>query len=91
MRVTAVELRDFRNYERAAVELGPGLTIVAGPNGAGKTNLLEGVYFGCLARSPRTNNERELVRGGASVARVRPVDGGGGRDRPRDRGGVRAR
>ena len=54
MRVTAVELRDFRNYERARVELGTGLTIVAGPNGAGKTNLLEAVYFGCLARSPRT-------------------------------------
>lgn len=70
MRVTAVELRDFRNYERAAVALGPGLTIVAGPNGAGKTNLLEAVYFGCLARSPRTSNERELVRSGASVARV---------------------
>ena len=70
MRVTAVELRDFRNYERARVELGPGLTIVTGPNGAGKTNLLEAVYFGCLARSPRTTNERELVRAGAPVARV---------------------
>ena len=70
MRVTAVELRDFRNYERAAVELGPGLTIVAGPNGAGKTNLLEAVYFACLARSPRTSNERELIRAGATVTRV---------------------
>lgn len=70
MRVTAVELRDFRNYERAAVELGPTLTIVAGPNGAGKTNLLEAVYFGCLGRSPRTTNERELIRSGAEVARV---------------------
>ena len=44
------------------------MTIVAGPNGAGKTNLLEAVYFGCLGRSPRTNNERELVRSGADVA-----------------------
>ena len=70
MRVTAVELRDFRNYERASVELGPGLTIVAGPNGAGKTNLLEAVYFACLARSPRTSNERELIRAGATVTRV---------------------
>jgi len=70
MRVTAVLLRDFRNYERARVELGPGLTIVSGPNGAGKTNLLEAVYFGCLGRSPRTTNERELVRAGAPVARV---------------------
>jgi DNA replication and repair protein RecF len=70
VRATAVELRDFRNYERASVELGPGLTVVTGPNGSGKTNLLEAVYFGCLARSPRTSNERELVRAGAPVARV---------------------
>ena len=70
MRVTAVELRDFRNYDRARVTLGDGLTVLHGPNGAGKTNLLEAVYFGCLGRSPRTTNERELVRGGAKVARV---------------------
>jgi DNA replication and repair protein RecF len=70
VRVTAVELRDFRNYERASVELGPGLTVVSGPNGSGKTNLLEAVYFGCLARSPRTSNEREMVRSGAPVTRV---------------------
>src|ERR687890_2903846 len=70
MRVTRIGLRDFRNYESAEVELGEGLTVVAGPNGAGKTNLLEALYFGCTARSPRTSNERELVRrGGEGVAR----------------------
>ena len=70
MVATRIELRDFRNYEHAEVELGEGLTVVAGPNGAGKTNLLEGLYFGCTARSPRTSNERELVRRGAEVTRV---------------------
>ena len=70
MRVTRLELRDFRNYEKLELELPPGLTVVAGANGAGKTNLLEGLYFGCTGRSPRTANERELVRRGASVARV---------------------
>jgi len=71
VRVTRVQLRDFRNYEAAEVELAGGLTVVAGPNGAGKTNLLEAVYFGCTGRSPRTSNERELVRrGGEGVARV---------------------
>ena len=71
MRVTRIQLRDFRNYEAAEVELAEGLTVVAGANGAGKTNLLEAVYFGCTARSPRTSNERELVRrGGEGVARV---------------------
>jgi DNA replication and repair protein RecF len=68
--VTRVSLRDFRNYERAEVDLGDGLTVVSGSNGAGKTNLLEAIYFGCTVRSPRTSNERELVRRGAVVARV---------------------
>jgi DNA replication and repair protein RecF len=70
MLVEAVHLRDFRNYERAAVELGAGLTVICGPNGAGKTNLLEGIYFGLTGRSCRTSNEREVVRHGAGPARV---------------------
>jgi DNA replication and repair protein RecF len=80
MRVDRAELRDFRNYARAEIALSPSLTVVSGPNGAGKTNLLEAVYFGCTARSPRTTNERELVRRGEDVARVTldtsGVDGG---------------
>ena len=71
MRVERIQLRDFRNYEAAEVAPAAGLTVVAGANGAGKTNLLEAIYFGCTARSPRTSNERELVRrGGEGVARV---------------------
>ena len=48
--VTRLELRDFRNYEAAELELPAGLAVVVGPNGAGKTNLLEAVYFGCTGR-----------------------------------------
>ncbi len=71
MRVERIQLRDFRNYEAADVRLADGLAVVTGANGAGKTNLLEALYFGCTARSPRTSNERELVRrGGDGVARV---------------------
>ena len=70
MHVTRLAVRDFRNYERAEVELGPGLNVVAGANGAGKTNLLEALYVGLTARSCRTSNERELVRIGEAVARV---------------------
>jgi DNA replication and repair protein RecF len=70
MLAVRLELRDFRNYEALQLELPEGLAVVTGPNGAGKTNLVEGLYFGCTARSPRTANERELVRRGAAVARV---------------------
>ena len=70
MVVTSVSLRDFRNYGRAEMTLGEGLTVVHGPNGAGKTNLLEAIYFSLTARSCRTSNERELVRSGEKVTRV---------------------
>jgi len=69
-RVLGVQLRDFRTYERAEASIGAGLTVVHGPNGAGKSNLLEALYYGCTARSPRTRNERELVRFGAQATRV---------------------
>ncbi len=77
MRVVSVELRDFRTYARAEARIGDGLTVVHGPNGAGKSNLLEGLYFGCTGRSPRTRNDRELIRFGAQAARVvvRLLDG----------------
>jgi DNA replication and repair protein RecF len=70
VRVVAVQLRDFRTYARAEAGIGPGLTVVHGPNGAGKSNLLEALYYGCTGRSPRTRNDRELVRFGAQAARV---------------------
>jgi len=65
-----VQVRDFRSYFRAEAHLGAGLTVVYGPNGAGKSNLLEALYFWCAGRSPRTRNERELVRFGAPATRV---------------------
>jgi DNA replication and repair protein RecF len=68
--VLSVQLRDFRTYSRADARLGDGLTVVHGPNGAGKSNLLEALYYGCTGRSPRTRNDRELVRFGAQAARV---------------------
>ncbi|HEX4034363.1 MAG TPA: DNA replication and repair protein RecF [Solirubrobacteraceae bacterium] len=70
MLVERIALREFRSYEKAELDVGPGLTIVHGANGAGKTNLLEGLYFGCTGRSFRTSNERHLVRHGAPAARV---------------------
>jgi DNA replication and repair protein RecF len=70
LRVTRLEIHDFRNYAEGELEVDAGLTVVAGANGAGKTNLIEAIYFGCTGRSPRTSNERELVRRGSSVTRV---------------------
>jgi DNA replication and repair protein RecF len=77
VRVLSVQMRDFRTYARAEAGIGAGLTVVHGPNGSGKSNLLEALYYGCTGRSPRTRNDRELVRFGAQAARVsvRLLDG----------------
>ena len=70
MRIERLSLRDFRNLERAEVEIGEGLTVLTGPNGAGKSNLLEGLYFACTGHSCRTRSEREVVRFGAELTRA---------------------
>jgi len=44
--------------------------LVTGPNGAGKTNLLESLHLGTQGFSPRTRADQQLVRIGASAARV---------------------
>jgi len=70
VRVSGVVPLSFRNLADAAVELGPGVTVVHGPNGAGKTNLLEALFFALTGRSPRTRREREAIGFGAELARV---------------------
>jgi DNA replication and repair protein RecF len=47
-----------------------GLVLVTGPNGAGKTNLLESLHLGTQGFSPRTRADQQLIRIGASAARV---------------------
>ena len=71
MRLTRLQLDDFRSYASAELHPEPGLTIVAGPNGAGKTNLLEAVFVAVTGRSPRAGSDAELVRHGRPFARVR--------------------
>ena len=80
MHVTRLEARDFRSHASAELGFDAGITVLEGPVGAGKTNLLEAVHVGCLGRSFRTSNDRELVRFGTKAARVQlEVTAGGAR------------
>src|SRR5439155_10523210 len=82
MRLSWVELRDYRNHVHTHVDLGDdGVIVVAGPNGEGKTNLLEAMHFLYSLGSPRVSASDPLVRYGADAAYVRGEletrDGGG--------------
>ena len=73
MYLASLELRDFRRYETAHLELGPGVTVIEGLNGAGKTTLLEAVAWVALGRSFRNVPDHALVRHDCETAVVRAV------------------
>ena len=51
-------------------QLSKGVNILHGDNAQGKTNILEAVYFCAIGRSPRADNNRELVNFGQESAHV---------------------
>jgi DNA replication and repair protein RecF len=65
-----LHLEAFRSYPDLALELGAGMHVFAGANAQGKTNLLEAVYLTATGRSPRTNQEGELIAWDAGVGRA---------------------
>jgi DNA replication and repair protein RecF len=70
VRITRVELRDFRSYEEFVLEPSPGLTVLVGPNAAGKTNIVEAIQLVTAVRSFRRPEYSDLIRWGADGARV---------------------
>ncbi|WP_461214678.1 DNA replication/repair protein RecF [Lacticaseibacillus sp. GG6-2] len=70
MRLTHLTLRNYRNYAKVDVDFSPQINVLIGENAQGKTNLLEAVYVLALARSHRTNNDKELIRFGADFAKI---------------------
>jgi DNA replication and repair protein RecF len=71
MYVRRVELIDFRSYERVAVDLDPGVSVLVGQNGMGKTNLVEAVGYVATLDSHRVATDAPLVRAGAASAVIR--------------------
>jgi len=61
IRISKLNLSNFRNYPDCALELDAGITVFQGPNGHGKSNLMEAVYLVAIAKSPRSSSDRELL------------------------------
>lgn len=71
MYVDHLELKDFRSYDAATLDIGPGVSIFVGPNGHGKTNLVEGVEYLSTLTSHRVSSDAPLVRAGTNQAILR--------------------
>ena len=63
-----LKVSNYRNIEKAEIELSPGMNVLFGDNGQGKTNLLEALSMFALGRSFRGAKDKELLRYGAESA-----------------------
>ena len=68
MRVSSFEIRDFRSWEHASLQLAEGSTLFLGRNGYGKTNLVEALGVLSSLSSHRGAQTAAMVRRGAAEA-----------------------
>jgi DNA replication and repair protein RecF len=71
MRLTRLELTQFRSYQNADIGLSEGINIFSGLNTAGKTNILEAVYLGATGGSFRTTTDADMIRWETDFFRIK--------------------
>ncbi|MDT7616447.1 MAG: replication and repair protein RecF, partial [Pseudonocardiales bacterium] len=71
MHLRRLAVADFRSWEKAELDLEPGVTVLVGPNGVGKTNLVEAAGYIATLGSHRVATDAPLIRRGAEHAVVR--------------------
>lgn len=70
MKITSVELKNFRNYKSEKVFFDGKTNSLCGKNAQGKTNLIEAIFFACIGKSFRTNKEKQLISWGESQSKI---------------------
>jgi DNA repair exonuclease SbcCD ATPase subunit len=68
--IRRLTLRNWRNYEDATVEFGPGTTFVVASNGVGKTSLVEAARWALFGRIPSGGNAAVRVGTDSALAIV---------------------
>ena len=61
MKLTNLQLQNFRNYESVQLEFTDGVHVFIGENAQGKTNMMESIYALAMTKSHRTTNDKELI------------------------------
>ena len=61
MKLTNLQLQNFRNFESVQLEFTDGVHVFIGENAQGKTNLMESIYALAMTKSHRTTNDKELI------------------------------
>lgn len=61
MKITNIELINFRNYKKLNLSIDSNINLILGNNAQGKTNLIESIYLSSMGKSFRTNKDSEMI------------------------------
>lgn len=75
-----LDLINYKNFEKLLIEPSEGVQCIIGPNGSGKTNLLDAIYYSCMARSFFHLSDRNNMRYGSQFFRLTSHWSDGDRD-----------
>ena len=70
MKISNIQLFQFRNYNKFNTELSPNLNWIYGSNGQGKTNIAESIHYLCNLESFRTNKNSNIIQNCKSEASI---------------------
>lgn len=70
MKITSINLRNFRNIENLELECHPHLNIFVGDNGQGKTNILESIAYLSSGRSFRVTSDLMMIKDEEDHAKI---------------------
>ena len=59
--IKKIELTNIRLFKNISFNFNKNIVVFKGRNAIGKTTILESIYFSILLKSPRTNNDSDLI------------------------------
>ena len=71
MKITELNLSNFRNYENINLKFSDNINIFIGNNGEGKTNILESIYVLALTKSHRAYLDKNLILDGQVYTKIK--------------------
>lgn len=73
MRISRLQLHDFKRYRDLQIDLAPGLTIVRGPNEAGKTTIAKAIELGLTGSVASVRSDLDTLRSWDAATAARPT------------------
>ena len=73
MKITKINLVNFRNYSNCSISFHDHLNIIVGNNAQGKTNIIEGITLLALTKSYRVGTHPNMIMFGKSKCKVKGI------------------